>query len=400
MELEAIKKIEDKITDEATKEYIEYADERSSKIMDNIDKALKDGNLNDYDIYLKRVKVKFDKSGKAFTKETREKIIKNIIDSKLAMIPFAVTHYMDKELEAIMTDIESKLIKTIPRYAIQKYYEEQLQSNKLTKTIYKNNNVLVKKDRDLVYKSKKVYDEFDENLHELIISIMGTNYLPHRIFSKVVGGVIKDDEVIVISKFYEGIIFGQWLKKYCYEETSTDMCSELRNILFDLVEGLYKANKMIGFVHNDLHSSNIIINEQDDHKAVIIDYGRSRVVIDDKIYFYPYKVTDLDHYKNIWWNDIFKVLIDIYTYVDYKVNIRLLTNDIRVYAVNKITGKPKDVKKALDVFKNMKIKYLPEDDNTDIEAHDVINAYDNILKCKKLNKNPPCIANMAYIIRD
>lgn len=402
MDLKTINSIESEVTKRVIEKYEESIDANAERLVKFLEKEFDRGaSIANYG-FIKDLNINLNKFTKRFTPNTRADVFQRVKDSKRELLPDKIRLSIEEALEPKITAIETDLFNSLPRYAIQDYYETQVATKNFTRTLFSSDGITVKKDRDFVYKFKEVIGDFDENLHELIIGLMGTNYVPHKVFSKVVGGVRDGKEYVVVTKFCRGIIFGDWLKKYCYKETDIDMCTELRNILFDLVEGLYKANKMIGFVHNDLHSSNIIINEDDGHKAKIIDYGRSRIVIDYKIYFFPYKIVSIDHYKNMWWNDIFKVLINIYTFVDYNVNKQILINDIKSYATSQIVGRPKVYKKALAIFKELGIDYNPKIDPDDVgyNAETIIKIYKKIRKCEKLAENPPCIANMAYIIRD
>lgn len=312
------------------------------------------------------------------------------------------TRVFENIIAPIMAQRESEVYDRMPRHALQRYIDSTVKFKSAKKIIYTDSDISVKRDGNYVFKYKVLKDDFDENMHEIIIGMLGINHIQHDLFSKVVGGCRTKTKTVVVTSYCRGININEWLKKYCYDEVEEDMYSHLRNIIFDVIEGLYKAFTGIGFVHNDLHTGNIIIDEDNDHKPKIIDYGRGRIDVDDKIYFYPYEVMEVKHYNKMWHNDVFKFLISIYSYVNYNVNKEILKRDIMNNNDGILTGKKKDIKKAKAILYKYGVTYTLDESDKSKEtftAKSIIRNEESINKCIKLNKNPPEISKIKYLVK-
>lgn len=112
----------------------------------------------------------------------------------------------------------------------------------------------------------------DKIINEGYVGLFGISQLHSPNFAKVLGiGINKTSTLFplcdfVIYEYVPGISFRDYL--------ITASEQQVKEVLKKIFSALYYAYSKIGFLHNDLHTSNIIIKP--DGTPVIIDYGNSR----------------------------------------------------------------------------------------------------------------------------
>lgn len=322
--------------------------------------------------------LKNDTIKKSITKvtETLKSTYKESIDPDVEK-DFLYSFLSEHKTATVIMERERKLFNKFTKYAILDMFNNKIKTNKYSKNIYKDKGISVYKENEFVYKFKNISNNYDESLHELVIGLYGTNFIPSDIFIKIIAGYINIEHPItkeknyscVISEYCEGRDIEEWIKQNVDEE---DAFYRLKTILFDIVHGLYLAYKTIGFVHHDLHLGNILVRNDD--KVKIIDFGRSRMTMKDKVYFYPFNIGEVDHFSDIWEHDIFKMLILIHACINYKVDLLRYKNKLKDkfkkgFVIDN-TDRTKIIKKvdnlyARNGFKVEDIKYIIQDISED-----------------------------------
>ena len=156
----------------------------------------------------------------------------------------------------------------------------------------------------LVGKKASHKEKVNEHLHESYIGIKAINSLLSKIPNFCYTyGPLKDEKEMVFSEYIPGITMFEWLKSPYYN------FKQFVSILIQINLALFVAQNSIGFVHFDLYPWNIIIskpqelyrlnsfpkisyvlndqsgilvlNIQPELIPVIIDYGKSRVIVSE-----------------------------------------------------------------------------------------------------------------------
>ena len=185
----------------------------------------------------------------------------------------------------------------------------------------------------LVFKSQ-VDGTFNEVLHETVVGLFGINQLQSPFFAKVLSGsypslcpklITKETSkncAFVVYEFISGKTLHDWLNIHHYILSDT-IGRDLLLIVKDIIHALHYANKTVDFTHYDLHLQNIIITESSrKYIPVIIDYGSSHIKYEGEDYGRTL-IEGQIYNREMWYHDIFKVLMAVCYHLDPQV-VRLL----------------------------------------------------------------------------
>lgn len=171
-----------------------------------------------------------------------------------------------------------------------------------------------------LYKIKKNGDKIavknsEYIVHEIFIGNI-LNGLDIENFCKIYGYEEKGGDIYSVQEYIKGKTLNRCLKHM--DEIDFFM------MLIQIVSALETAYKECGFIHCDLHTNNIIRNDDGIYK--IIDYGFSCINIDRNIRFginNKYMKIDIDNVYPMY--DIFKLLGFCYSTCKYYNNINLIS---------------------------------------------------------------------------
>ncbi len=217
---------------------------------------------------------------------------------------------------------------------MRKYFKnykliEKASSNQNT-LILTQNEELIAKFRN---KTKMLHDDF---LHEAFIGMIGINSLYSNHFVKILGLFqgcnFSNEHICEEQSSGESYILMENIKnsilysKFCQE---IDLKSFFLSIL-QVLSIIRDAQEKIGFVHYDLHTSNILVQDKvnvfnynfiindlrySDFTIKIIDFGLSRIEIADKIFYSIRNEPKYDYSSFEPLMDVYRFLMGIYRFV-------------------------------------------------------------------------------------
>ena len=175
---------------------------------------------------------------------------------------------------------------------------------------------------------------FDEIIHEAFIGLYGLNKLNSPYFAKVLGVYLSQECPEYYRKMRNDcnyVIYEYIPGPTLNEALNTMNPTEFKQVMIQILIGLYDAYTALKFTHYDLHTKNIIISRQP-HKVVfknrflfeskflpvIIDYGSSHIQLNGVDYgrnFYKGEI----HNAEFWAHDVFKLLSMIYDRTNFNV---------------------------------------------------------------------------------
>jgi len=226
-------------------------------------------------------------------------------------------NHLTTQRNAIIKDPETKPIKFPTKYILG----EKIFIGKLS---------CVQRYKSFVIKSSSNGKKIKEHKNELFIGLNCLNLINSPNFSKTIGWFQNGNTFNIVSKFIEG----ETLQKWIYSDTFN--YKDLKNILSQITLAILQAQEQNGFIHWDLTPWNIIITPNKNGRdleynlyngtgwvrlknpkyiAVIIDYGKSRVIKNNKFYGY------VNIFSSNIEQDMYTLLVSVLREIIFKRNI-------------------------------------------------------------------------------
>lgn len=254
--------------------------------------------------------------------------------------PFKNIKYINEGIGgAVFMTSTKKALKIIKSYIdpnIVKIYEALGEHKNFIK-LYKYNNDCYDLDNKLFkFEERESFcDENSENNENK--KIKKYNYY---IIEYVDGLSIYD----IFLNYFENYIIS-YTKNEMYVKKMELFCYYVVNVIYNIAKALEDVLKKCGFIHNDLHLNNVLLNPND-NIVKIIDYDRATIKG-------KYESVDLNYYNDL---DRYVYLLKDYEY--YKRRLKTIKKNL---SQEKIDEQIKKLCKILDDFvSNKNISYLAE----------------------------------------
>lgn len=246
--------------------------------------------------------------------------------------------------------------------------------------VYKLNNNIVVKIENLygdLFSLKQKLDEFK------ISKIAGKHNIGPKIYiNKIIFNIFNANiYVLTYMEYIDGITFIDYKNKVESDKESYEIIDKINKIISIKKKLLHK----LGFIHNDLHSGNIMIKFKDNKivNVYIIDFGRSKKINNMNNFYFDYE----NYYKFKLNYFINKKYIQIYInnilsnkieeiYNNILINKNIVANPINnIYNINKLCDVI--ISKFINNNKKNKIDKIDKSNNI----------FKNIYKIEDLVKN-------------
>lgn len=204
-------------------------------------------------------------------------------------------------------------------------------------SIPKENVQIIKEDEDLlvlrygdsIIKFESEHNDdykyhFNSIINEMFVSSVATNSYEGFVTIEIgnIGSKCPDNiENTLCSIIKEDFLNGNTLHNWITYNIGPSFGIKLSNILLKVFTNLYHIHKDTGFTHYDLHTGNVIVDEDD--TPHIIDYGLSYIKYDGKNYGTILPIGEV-YNRPMWLHDIFKLLMNVFG----RVNVIILENNI------------------------------------------------------------------------